>query len=465
VEARAAQGLRTGLTSSFIGIIVTDITTYDIKGAVVAAIESVYAREILDSRGNPTVEVILETEDGAQGTGLVPSGASTGEAEAWERRDGDKSRYMGKGVLDAVKAVNEIIAPAVIGMDATDQRALDETMIELDGTANKGKLGANAILGVSLAALYASAESAELPLYRYIGGTNGHILPVPNMNIMNGGAHAAFAYDIQEFMVSPYGFNTYKEALRAGVEVYHTLKGVIKDRGLATTVGDEGGFAPKLSANEDALKIIIEAIEKAGYKPGEQIGISIDAASSEFYRKDSGLYHFDGEDRDHEYMLGVYEKWVNEYPIVSIEDPFQEEDWTAWEKITAALGDRLQFVGDDLLVTNPKRLAKAIELKAANSLLVKLNQIGTVTETLDAIELASSAGFTSMVSHRSGETPDTTISDLAVAKNTGQIKTGAPARGERVAKYNRLLEIEEELGSTAQYAGYDAFKAAKKYAK
>ena len=430
-----------------------------------AAIESVYAREILDSRGNPTVEVILETEDGAQGTGLVPSGASTGEAEAWERRDGDKSRYMGKGVLDAVKAVNETIAPAVIGMDATDQRALDETMIELDGTPNKGKLGANAILGVSLAALYASAESAELPLYRYIGGTNGHILPVPNMNIMNGGAHAAFAYDIQEFMVSPYGFNTYKEALRAGVEVYHTLKGVIKDRGLATTVGDEGGFAPKLSANEDALKIIIEAIEKAGYKPGEQIGISIDAASSEFYKKDSGLYHFDGEDRDHEYMLGVYEKWVNEYPIVSIEDPFQEEDWTAWQKITAALGDRLQFVGDDLLVTNPKRLAKAIDLKAANSLLVKLNQIGSVTETLDAIELATSAGFTSMVSHRSGETPDTTISDLAVAKNTGQIKTGAPARGERVAKYNRLLEIEEELGSTAQYAGYDAFKAAKKYAK
>lgn len=430
-----------------------------------AAIESVYAREILDSRGNPTVEVILETEDGAQGTGLVPSGASTGEAEAWERRDGDKSRYMGKGTLDAVKAVNETIAPAVIGMDATDQRALDETMIELDGTANKGKLGANAILGVSLAALYASAESAELPLYRYIGGTNGHILPVPNMNIMNGGAHAAFAYDIQEFMVSPYGFDIYKEALRAGVEVYHTLKGIIKDRGLATTVGDEGGFAPKLDANEDALKIIIEAIEKAGYKPGEQIGISIDAAASEFFRKDSGLYHFDGEDRDVEYMLGVYEKWVNEYPIVSLEDPFQEEDWSAWQKITAALGDRLQFVGDDLLVTNPARLRKAIDLKASNSLLVKLNQIGTVTETLDAIELATANGFTSMVSHRSGETPDTTISDLAVAKNTGQIKTGAPARGERVAKYNRLLEIEEELGSTAQYAGYSAFKAAAKYAK
>ena len=327
-----------------------------------AVIESVYARQILDSRGNPTVEVVLDTEDGAQGLGLVPSGASTGEAEAWERRDGDKSVYQGKGVLNAVKAVNEEIAPKVIGMDASDQRALDEVMIELDGTPNKGRLGANAILGVSLAALYASAESAGQPLYRYIGGTNGHILPVPNMNIMNGGAHADFATDIQEYMISPYGFDTYSEALRAGVEVYHTLKNVLKKEGLNT-----------------------------------------------------------------------------------------------------GLGDRLQFVGDDLLVTNPARLAKGIELGAANSLLVKLNQIGTVTETLDAIELATKNGFTSMVSHRSGETPDTTISDLAVAKNTGQIKTGAPARGERIAKYNRLLEIEEELGSTAQYAGYSAFKACKKY--
>jgi enolase len=431
----------------------------------VAAIESVYAREILDSRGNPTVEVVLETEDGAQGLGLVPSGASTGEAEAWERRDGDKSRYQGKGVLDAVKAVNEIIAPAVIGLDATDQRALDETMIELDGTANKGKLGANAILGVSLAAIYASAESADLPLYRYLGGTNGHILPVPNMNIMNGGAHADSNVDIQEFMVSPYGFDSYKEALRAGVEVYHTLKGVVKERGLSTGLGDEGGFAPNLDSNAEALDLIVESIEKAGYKPGEQIGLSLDVASSEFYDKETGKYLFEGELRDDDWLLEYYKGLVEKYPLVSIEDPFQEEDWTAWQKITAELGDRLQFVGDDLLVTNPKRLQKGIDLKAANSLLVKLNQIGTVTETLDAIELATANGFTSMVSHRSGETPDTTISDLAVAKNTGQIKTGAPARGERIAKYNRLLEIEEELGSVAQYAGYNAFKACKKYIK
>ena len=392
-----------------------------------AVIESVYARQILDSRGNPTVEVVLDTEDGAQGLGLVPSGASTGEAEAWERRDGDKSVYQGKGVLNAVKAVNEEIAPKVIGMDASDQRALDEVMIELDGTPNKGRLGANAILGVSLAALYASAESAGQPLYRYIGGTNGHILPVPNMNIMNGGAHADFATDIQEYMISPYGFNTYSEALRAGVEVYHTLKNVLKKEGLATGLGDEGGFAPKMKSNKDSLNYIMDAISAAGYE------------------------------------LDFYENLINEYPIVSIEDPFQEEGWEDWAAITAKLGDRLQFVGDDLLVTNPARLAKGIELGAANSLLVKLNQIGTVTETLDAIELATKNGFTSMVSHRSGETPDTTISDLAVAKNTGQIKTGAPARGERIAKYNRLLEIEEELGSTAQYAGYSAFKACKKY--
>ena len=408
-----------------------------------AVIESVYARQILDSRGNPTVEVVLDTEDGAQGLGLVPSGASTGEAEAWERRDGDKSVYMGKGVLNAVKAVNEEIAPKVIGMDASDQRALDEVMIELDGTPNKGRLGANAILGVSLAALYASAESAGQPLYRYIGGTNGHILPVPNMNIMNGGAHADFATDIQEYMISPYGFDTYSEALRAGVEVYHTLKNVLKKEGLATGLGDEGGFAPKMKSNKDSLNYIMDAISAAGYEPGKQIGISLDVASSEFYNKETGKYHFEGDDREAGYMLDFYENLINEYPIVSIEDPFQEEGWEDWAAITAKLGDRLQFVGDDLLV--------------------KLNQIGTVTETLDAIELATKNGFTSMVSHRSGETPDTTISDLAVAKNTGQIKTGAPARGERIAKYNRLLEIEEELGSTAQYAGYSAFKACKKY--
>ncbi len=430
-----------------------------------SAIESVYARQILDSRGNPTVQVVLTTELGVTGNGLVPSGASTGEAEAWERRDGDKSVYMGKGVLDAVKAVNEVIAPAVIGMEVSDQRSLDATMIELDGTANKGKLGANAILGVSLAAIYAAAEEEEAPLYRYLGGTNGHILPVPNMNIMNGGAHADFATDIQEYMISPYGFETYSEALRAGVEVYHTLKNVLKKEGLATGLGDEGGFAPKMKSNEDSLKYIIRAIESAGYEPGKQIGISLDVASSEFYNKETNKYKFDGEEREAAYMLDYYEKLVNEYPIVSIEDPFQEEGWEDWAAITARLGDRLQFVGDDLLVTNPARLVKGIDLGAANSLLVKLNQIGTVTETLDAIELATKNGFTSMVSHRSGETSDTTISDLAVAKNTGQIKTGAPARGERIAKYNRLIEIEEELGSNAQYAGYSAFKACKKYTK
>ena len=429
-----------------------------------AAIESVYAREILDSRGNPTVEVYLETEDGAQGRGLVPSGASTGAAEAWERRDGDKSVYGGKGVLNAVKAVNEVIAPKVIGMDATDQRALDDTMIELDGTPNKGKLGANAILGVSLAALYASAESADLPLYRYIGGTNGHILPVPNMNIMNGGAHADFATDIQEYMISPYGFDTYHEALRAGVEVYHTLKNELKKDGLSTGLGDEGGFAPKMKSNRDSLDYIMKAIQDAGYEPGKQIGICLDVASSEFYGKgEEGKYHFEGGERDAEYMLDFYEQLINDYPIVSIEDPFQEEGWDDWAMITKKLGDRLQFVGDDLLVTNPARLQKAIDMGAANSLLVKLNQIGSVTETLDAIELATANGYTSMVSHRSGETSDTTIADLAVAKNTRQIKTGAPARGERIAKYNRLLEIEDELGSEAQYAGYSAFKACKKY--
>ena len=366
-------------------------------------------------------------------------------------------------MLKAVENVNVEIAEALQGMNVLDQTSIDKLLIELDGTPNKGRLGANAILGVSLAALYASAESADQPLYRYIGGTNGHILPVPNMNIMNGGAHADFATDIQEYMISPYGFNTYSEALQAGVEVYHTLKNVLKKQGLNTGLGDEGGFAPKMKSNKDSLNYIMDAISAAGYEPGKQIGISLDVASSEFYNKETGKYRFDGEERDSAYMLDYYENLINEYPIVSIEDPFNEEGWEDWAAITARLGDRLQFVGDDLLVTNPARLAKGIKLGAANSLLVKLNQIGTVTETLDAIELATKNGFTSMVSHRSGETPDTTISDLAVAKNTGQIKTGAPARGERIAKYNRLLEIEEELGSTAQYAGYSAFKACKKY--
>ena len=426
-------------------------------------IVDVSAREILDSRGNPTVEVEVTLDDGTVGRAAVPSGASTGIYEACELRDGDKSRYLGKGVLKAVENVNVEIAEALQGMNVLDQTSIDKLLIELDGTPNKTRLGANAILGVSLAALYASAESAGQPLYRYIGGTNGHILPVPNMNIMNGGAHADFATDIQEYMISPYGFDTYSEALRAGVEVYHTLKNVLKKEGLATGLGDEGGFAPKMKSNKDSLNYIMDAISAAGYEPGKQIGICLDVASSEFYNKETGKYHFEGDDREAGYMLDFYENLINEYPIVSIEDPFQEEGWEDWAAITAKLGDRLQFVGDDLLVTNPARLAKGIELGAANSLLVKLNQIGTVTETLDAIELATKNGFTSMVSHRSGETPDTTISDLAVAKNTGQIKTGAPARGERIAKYNRLLEIEEELGSTAQYAGYSAFKACKKY--
>ena len=418
-----------------------------------AVIESVYARQILDSRGNPTVEVVLDTDDGAQGLGLVPSGASTGEAEAWERRDGDKSVYQGKGVLNAVKAVNEEIAPKVIGMDASDQRALDETMIELDGTPNKGRLGANAILGVSLAALYASAESADQPLYRYIGGTNGHILPVPNMNIMNGGAHADFATDIQEYMISPYGFNTYSEALQAGVEVYHTLKNVLKKQGLNTGLGDEGGFAPKMKSNKDSLNYIMDAISAAGYEPGKQIGISLDVASSEFYNKETGKYHFEGDDREAGYMLDFYENLINEYPIVSIEDPFQEEGWDDWAAITAKLGDRLQFVGDDLLVTNPARLAKGIKLGAANSLLVKLNQIGTVTETLDTIEMAKQAAYTTVVSHRSGETEDSFIADLSVAVNAGQIKTGSLCRSDRLAKYNQLLRIEEELEDMAIYYG------------
>ena len=424
-----------------------------------AVIESVYARQILDSRGNPTVEVVLDTDDGAQGLGLVPSGASTGEAEAWERRDGDKSVYQGKGVLNAVKAVNEEIAPKVIGMDASDQRALDETMIELDGTPNKGRLGANAILGVSLAALYASAESADQPLYRYIGGTNGHILPVPNMNIMNGGAHADFATDIQEYMISPYGFNTYSEALQAGVEVYHTLKNVLKKQGLNTGLGDEGGFAPNLKTNEEPLAYIVEACEKAGYKPGTDILFAMDPASTEFYNAETGKYVLAGEGREltSDEMVDYWEALVNKYPIVSIEDGMAEEDWDGWKKLTDRIGDRVQLVGDDLFVTNSKRLAKGIELGCANAILIKVNQIGSLTETLEAIEMAKQAGYACVMSHRSGETEDVTIADLSVACNTGQIKTGAPCRSDRVAKYNQLIRIEEQLEGQAQYAGMKAF--------
>ena len=423
-----------------------------------ASIEAIGAREILDSRGNPTVEVEVILEDGTFERAAVPSGASTGAFEAVERRDGDKGRYQGKGVQDAVDAVNDIIAPELIDEDASDQRRIDEIMIELDGTPNKGKLGANAILGVSLAVAKAAAESAGLPLYRYLGGPNAHILPVPMMNILNGGSHADTNVDIQEFMIAPLGAPTFRDALRWGAEVYHTLKAVIKERGLSTGLGDEGGFAPNLSSNAAALDLIIEAIEKAGFKPGTDVALALDVASSEFFK--DGLYQFEGEGRSTDYMVTYYEKLIRDYPLVSIEDPLSEDEWDAWTALTAEIGDRVQLVGDDLFVTNPERLRKGIELHAANALLVKVNQIGSLTETLDAVEEAHRNGYRSMTSHRSGETEDTTIADLAVATNSGQIKTGAPARSERVAKYNQLLRIEEDLDDAAVYAGRSAFPRA-----
>ena len=423
-----------------------------------ASIEAIGAREILDSRGNPTVEVEVVLEDGTFERAAVPSGASTGAFEAVERRDGDKGRYQGKGVQDAVDAVNEIIAPELIDEDASDQRRIDEMMIELDGTPNKGKLGANAILGVSLAVAKAAAESAGLPLYRYLGGPNAHILPVPMMNILNGGSHADTNVDIQEFMIAPLGAPTFREALRWGAEVYHTLKAVIKERGLSTGLGDEGGFAPNLSSNAAALDLIIEAIEKAGFKPGTDVALALDVASSEFFK--DGLYQFEGEGRSTDYMVSYYEKLIRDYPLVSIEDPLSEDEWDAWTALTAEIGNRVQLVGDDLFVTNPERLRKGIELHAANALLVKVNQIGSLTETLDAVEEAHRNGYRSMTSHRSGETEDTTIADLAVATNSGQIKTGAPARSERVAKYNQLLRIEEDLDVAAVYAGRSSFPRA-----
>ena len=423
-----------------------------------ASIEAIGAREILDSRGNPTVEVEVVLEDGTFERAAVPSGASTGAFEAVERRDGDKGRYQGKGVQDAVDAVNEIIAPELIDEDASDQRRIDEIMIELDGTPNKGKLGANAILGVSLAVAKAAAESAGLPLYRYLGGPNAHILPVPMMNILNGGSHADTNVDIQEFMIAPLGAPTFREALRWGAEVYHTLKAVIKERGLSTGLGDEGGFAPNLSSNAAALDLIIEAIEKAGFKPGTDVALALDVASSEFFK--DGLYQFEGEGRSTDYMVSYYEKLIRDYPLVSIEDPLSEDEWDAWTALTAEIGDRVQLVGDDLFVTNPERLRKGIELHAANALLVKVNQIGSLTETLDAVEEAHRNGYRTMTSHRSGETEDTTIADLAVATNSGQIKTGAPARSERVAKYNQLLRIEEDLDDAAVYAGRSSFPRA-----
>ena len=425
-----------------------------------AVITAVHARQILDSRGNPTVEVEVLLEDGAFARAAVPSGASTGEWEAVERRDGDKSVYLGKGVLGAVKSVIEEISEEIIGIDAADQRTVDATMIALDGTNNKGKLGANAILGVSLAVAKAAAESADLPLYKYLGGPNAHVLPVPMMNILNGGSHADSNVDIQEFMIAPIGFENYSDALRAGVEVYHSLKSVLHDRGLSTGLGDEGGFAPNLESNAAALDLIIEAIEKAGYKPGEQVALALDVASSEFYN--DGAYDFEGQKKSAEEMSAYYADLVAKYPLVSIEDPLDENDWAGYKTLTEQIGDKVQIVGDDLFVTNPERLEKGINEGAANALLVKVNQIGSLTETLDAMELAQRNEYRCMVSHRSGETEDVTIADLAVATNAGQIKTGAPARSERVAKYNHLLRIEEELGDAAVYAGKSAFPRFKK---
>ena len=425
-----------------------------------AVITAVHARQILDSRGNPTVEVEVLLEDGAFARAAVPSGASTGEWEAVERRDGDKSVYLGKGVLGAVKSVIEEISEEIIGIDAADQRTVDQAMIALDATNNKGKLGANAILGVSLAVAKAAAESADLPLYKYLGGPNAHVLPVPMMNILNGGSHADSNVDIQEFMIAPIGFENYSDALRAGVEVYHSLKSVLHDRGLSTGLGDEGGFAPNLESNAEALDLIIEAIEKAGYKPGEQVALALDVASSEFYN--DGAYDFEGQKKSAEEMSAYYADLVAKYPLVSIEDPLDENDWAGYKTLTEQIGEKVQIVGDDLFVTNPERLEKGINEGAANALLVKVNQIGSLTETLDAMELAQRSEYRCMVSHRSGETEDVTIADLAVATNAGQIKTGAPARSERVAKYNQLLRIEEELGDAAVYAGKSAFPRFKK---
>ena len=419
-----------------------------------ADIMHIFAREILDSRGNPTVEVEALLADGSRGRAAVPSGASTGEHEAHELRDGDE-RYGGKGVQKAVDNVNEVIVDELAGLEADDQRIVDTLMLELDGTENKSKLGANAILGVSMAVAKAAADAAELPLYRYIGGPNAHLLPVPMMNILNGGAHADSGVDVQEFMIAPIGAESFREALRMGTEVYHALKSVLKAKNLSTGLGDEGGFAPSVGSTREALDLIVEAIEKAGYTPGKDVALALDVASSEFF--EDGHYNFEGGRHTADEMAKVYAELVENYPIVSIEDPLDEDDWAGYTTLTAELGEKVQIVGDDFFVTNPKRLAKGIEEKAANALLVKVNQIGTLTETFDAVELAHRNGYRTMMSHRSGETEDTTIADLAVALSCGQIKTGAPARSERVAKYNRLLRIEEELGPAAEYAGRSAF--------
>ncbi|MGO2695983.1 phosphopyruvate hydratase [Bavariicoccus seileri] len=423
-------------------------------------ITDILAREVLDSRGNPTVEVEVYTESGAFGRGIVPSGASTGEHEAIELRDGDKSRYGGKGVTKAVDNVNNIIAEALIGFDVREQMAIDKLMIELDGTPNKAKLGANAILGVSIAVAQAAANYLDIPLYQYLGGFNTKVLPTPMMNIINGGSHADNSVDFQEFMIMPVGAPTFKEALRMGAEIFHALKGILKSKGYSTAVGDEGGFAPNLKSNEEGFEVIIEAIEAAGYKPGEDVKLAMDAASSEFYDKERKVYVLadsgEGEKTDEE-LIEFYEKLVEKYPIISIEDGLDENDWEGFKKLTERLGDRVQLVGDDLFVTNTEKLEKGIELGVANSILIKVNQIGTLTETFDAIEMAKRAGYTAVVSHRSGETEDATIADIAVATNAGQIKTGSLSRTDRIAKYNQLLRIEDQLGDVARYDGIKSF--------
>lgn len=421
-------------------------------------IEDIMAREVLDSRGNPTIEVDVYLEDGSMGRSMVPSGASTGAFEAVELRDGDDSRYMGKGVLKAVENVN-YMAEHLVGMDALDQVALDEAMIAIDGTPNKGKMGANAILGISMANAYAAAESLGLPLFRYLGGVNGKTLPTPMMNILNGGEHADNNVDIQEFMIMPVGAKNFSEALRMGSEIFRNLKKVLQKKGLVTSVGDEGGFAPNLESNEEALEAIIEGIQAAGYRPGDDVRLAMDVAASEMYNKESGKYILKGEGKEltTDEMIDFYERLITKYPIISIEDGLDEEDWEGWKIMTERLGKKIQLVGDDLFVTNTERLKKGIDLGVANSILIKVNQIGTLTETLDAIEMAKRAGYTAIVSHRSGETEDVTIADLVVAMNAGQIKTGAPSRTDRVAKYNQLLRIEEYLGQTAIYGGINSF--------
>ncbi|HES59600.1 MAG: phosphopyruvate hydratase [Calditrichaceae bacterium] len=423
-------------------------------------IEDVYAREVLDSRGNPTIEVEVILEDGSFGMAAVPSGASTGEHEAVELRDGDKERYLGKGVLKAVQNVNEIIANEIIGLDATEQPYIDKVMIELDGTPNKSKLGANAILGVSMAVAKAAAESIGLPLYQYLGGVNAKVLPVPMMNILNGGQHADNNVDIQEFMIAPAGAAEFSEALRMGAEIFHNLKKVLSKKGLNTAVGDEGGFAPDLKSNEEALQVILEAIQQAGYKAGKDVWICLDPASSSFYDKEKGLYILSSENKEltSEEMVDYYENWVKNYPIISIEDGLDENDWDGWKIMTKRLGNKIQLVGDDLFVTNTEKLSRGIAEGVCNSILIKLNQIGTITETLDTIEMAHKAGYTTVISHRSGETEDSTIADLAVATNAGQIKTGSASRSDRISKYNQLLRIEDMLAESGRFLGKAVYK-------